>query len=180
MSEETCKTCNGTGNADSSVRYPVPGGGYYSPCLSKCPDCKGLGTFAKTEYLSLGELHKLTDLSPKFNNSLIERIEKLEKYTSDIIDLYVAADINLANDIIKLGQKIQLLEMNKDNKFSEFVKCWIEKIEKLEKKVNVLDYTKASLDNIQDLLAINMQQQALNASVNNILETLIEKSDAKP
>jgi hypothetical protein len=56
----------------------------------------------------------------------------------------------------------------------------LERIEKLEKKVNVLDYTKASLDNIKDLLAINMQQQALNASVNNILETLIEKSDAKP
>ena len=133
-------------------------------------------------------------------SNLEDRMNKLEKYTSDIIDLYVASDLNLENDIIKLEQKIQLLEMNKDNKFSEFVKCWIEKIEKLqsfsdrddkfinelneriekiEEKLNMLDYTKAGLDNIKTLVEISKEQKIFNANINNILEILLERLNAK-
>jgi DnaJ-class molecular chaperone len=96
MTDETCKTCKGNG------RSVVHIGKNAIPNFIDCPECKGLGTFAKAEYQS-------TDsglLGKSLMKELNKRTSRLEEFAAehegriDRLEIYIAAQQKL-NHIVK-------------------------------------------------------------------------------
>ena len=101
-------------------------------------------------------------------------------------------DNNLYKLIREIQERIEKVEKRSECNWDETQECGrhigyaadsqrnsIKRIEKIEEKLNMLDYTKAGLDNIKTLVEISKEQKIFNANVNNILEILLERLNAK-
>jgi len=158
MSEQTCKTCDGKGKViiDGLMLTSNP------PKFqsAECPDCKGLGTFAKAEYTPLAYQSEVDILKDRINEideslndliiySPIERIEKLEESNAHVKIPYVFLERieKLEFDVKNNSNSIGCV----DSAYDEVTINLEKRIEKLEKKTNVLDSTRINLADFDKL-----------------------------